>query len=438
MANLGVGLGSFLSGLSNGARTYETIQGMRENRLDRQQARQDRDDLRQIGQQGTYDANAAREADIGKSITVGQDVSSGVAKPVYTVNGKSFNTQADAHAHAEKNVGSFMDYYSQKVMPKYQEHWLQTGEVDKAQAADKWMQDAEVQRGMKSWAGAVRSYQTGDREGFKNNLMSAYNNEKYFDDGTKALGIEDVNDDKGNLRGYKIRFQGKDGKETEQTFDSDDVGKMALNALSPAQVLSYGIDQLKQGESARAQLAKEGRAHQYRMAEKGLDLQAQNARAGQTQQNAQDNIRLRATLERDNKLAASRDPRLNKKVQEAQAASDYLRGQGYSDEYVKAQLPRLLGVEAQRMSPENRLNNAIKVLGGSDLGFGGLSQEEQVSKARGLIEAQDRALAQMSPGTPAGNKGVGLPGAANGGGVPVQSGKGVPVYDTKTNSIIYR
>lgn len=441
MSNFGIGLGSFLTGVSNGAQAYENIQNLKEQRADREEARADRANLRQIGQQGTADANAARQADIGKSIIKGQDVSSGVAKPTWTVNGKTFDNEADAHAHAESNVGSFMDYYTKTVMPKYQEHWLQTGEVEKAQVADKWMQDADVQRGMKSWAGAVRAFQTGDREGFKTNLMAAYNNQKYFDDGTTAKSIDDVKDAKGNLTGYKITFVDGKGNERDETFDGNDIGRLALNALSPAQVISYGFDQLKSAQSTSAELAKEQRQHGYKMQENAVTAQVADTRAARTQTNAQDNIRLRAQLERENKIAAAGDPKQNKKVLEAQAIGQYLKSQGYSDEYIAQQAPRLAGVQAQTMSPENRMNNIMKVMASSDPTFGDLPDAEKVARATSLMKAQDEGLAQQASGNRAQpqGRGITLPPAAADAQVPVQSqGKGVKVYDTKTNSNFYR
>lgn len=425
MSNFGIGVGAFMSGLNQGVQAYDTIQKAR-----------DRKALRDVATQGTADAKAAREADIGRSINVGSTSVNGVETPTYSVGDKSFNSEADARAAAEKQVGSFMDYYSKQVLPKYQEHWMQTGEVEKAQALNKWMEDQNVQKGVKAWANAVRSFQVGDRDGFKKNLMAAYNQQGYFDDGMTAESIDDVNDDKGNLLGYKIKFKDAKGNVTEQSFDGDDVARLGLNALSPAEVLSYGANQLKEAQAARAQLAKEQRAHGYRLQEKAVDAKVRAGEKAVDQEyrlEAQGNA---SQLRQAEKAAEASNPRMNTKVREAEAISAYLKQQGYSDDFIKAQAPRLLGIEGQQMSPQNRMNNILKTLNTS-LDFQDLPDDEKVKRAADIMRMQDEVLSQRSPQGSAAPASPGLPGAAANPPAAVQS-RGIPVWDSKTNSLIYR
>ncbi|QRE00580.1 hypothetical protein [Pseudomonas phage Itty13] len=407
--NFGIGVGAFMAGLNQGVQAYDTIQKAR-----------DRKALRDIATQGTDAAKAAREADIGRSINVGSRSENGVTVPTYEVGGQSYASEGDARAAAEKQVGSFMDYYAKSVLPKYQEHWMQTGDVEKAQALEKWMQDQNVQKGVKAWAGAVRAFQTGDREAFKKNLMAAYNQQGYFQDGMEAVSIDDVKDDKGNLLGYKIKFKDPKGKVTEQTYDGEDVARLGLNALSPAEVLSYGVDQLKQAQAARAELAKENRKFQRDIQGKSLD-QAYRLEA---QGNAS-NLRRAEEAEKLRTGAAST------KVRDAEAVSAWLKSQGYSDDFIRAQAPRLVGIEAQQMSPQNRLNSILETLNKS-LDFQDLSDDEKVRRAYDVMKMQDELLSKRG-GSP-GSAPSGAPAAA----APVQSGRGIPVWDNKTNSLIYR
>lgn len=408
MANFGIGLGAFMDGLNQGITVGERVRGV-----------QDQNRMRRIASEGTDAARAAREADIGRSIKVGSAASPDGQStvPTYEVGGQSYGNEADARAAAEKQVGGFMDYYSKTVMPQYQEHWMKTGQLEKAQAAQAWMENENVQKGIKAWANAVRSFQTGDREGFKKNLMQAYNQQGYFDDGVTAESIEDVTNDKGQLLGYKIKFKDAKGKVTEQTFDGDDVARLGLNALSPAEVLSYGVDQLKQAQSARAELAKEDRKFQrdvtLKQLEQGNKLEAQG------------NASQLRRAEEAEKRAAGGD---STKVRDAQAIAAYLKQQGYSDDFIRAQAPRLVGLEAQQMSPQNRLNKIMETLNKS-LDFQDLPDEEKVRRANEVMQLQDRMLSQRS-----GASQGGAPAAQ----APVQSGRGIPVWDSRTNSVIYR
>lgn len=407
--NFGIGVGAFMAGMNQGIEAYDNIEKAR-----------DRKALREIATKGTDEAKAARDADIGKSIKVGSADQNGMTVPTYEVGGTSYANEGDARAAAEKQVGTFMDYYSKTVLPRYQEQWMKTGDVEKAQAVDKWMQDRNVQKGVKSWANAVRSFQMGDRDGFKKNLMAAYNQQGYFDDGTEALSIDDVNDDKGNLLGYKIKFRGPDGKVTEQSYDGDDVARMGLNALSPAEVLSHGMDQLKQAQAARAELAKEGRAEARDL--RKIGVQQQNTLDSQANQS-----QLRVAEERE-KL---RTGAASTKVRDAEAVSSWLKQQGYDDAFIRAQAPRLVGLEAQQMSPQNRLNNIMETLNKS-LDFQDLPDDQKVQKAYEVMKMQDEMLSARGGGA------TGAPAGARAPAAPVQSGRGIPVWDSKTNSLTYR
>ncbi|MND20845.1 hypothetical protein D3C76_48170 [compost metagenome] len=402
--NFGIGVGAFLSGMNQGIEAGERIGKAR-----------DRKALRDIATQGTDAAKAAREADIGKSINVGSTEQNGMTVPTYEVGGQSYESEDAARAAAEKQVGGFMDYYAKTVLPKYQEHWMQTGEVEKAQAIDKWMQDQNVQKGVKAWANAVRSFQTGDREGFKNNLMAAYNQQGYYQDGMTATAIEDVSDDKGNLIGYKISFKDPKGKVTTQTYDGDDVARLGLNALSPAEVLSYGVNQLKQAQTARADLAKEDRKFKRDVALKKLEQ-------GQRLESQGNESQLRMA----EKAEERRTGGSSTKVRDAEAVGAWLKQQGYSDDFIRSQAPRLVGLEAQQMSPQNRLNSILETLNKS-LDFQDLPDDQKVQKAYDVMKMQDGLLASRTPAT--------TPQAQS---APVQSGRGIPVWDNKTNSLTYR
>lgn len=432
--NFGIGLGAFLNGVTGGMQVMNQLQDSKDRRVeatDRKRLRDiqfkqleqdatDRQDLRDTTRASADAARSARQADITGLIDVGSSTSADGSStvPTYSVGGKSYATQEEATAAADKQVGSFMDYYMKTSVPKMQEHWLKTGQVDKAQALGKWMEDENVKKGAKAWAGAVRSFQTGDREGFKNNLMAAYNQQGYFDDGMTATKIDDVKNDKGQLTGYAITFRDASGKETTQNYDGDDVARLGLNALSPTEVLSYGMDQLKQANSARADLAKEGRGFQRDISK--LGIQQQNTLEAQT--NAS---QLRSAEEAEKRRSGGDST----KVRDANAIAGALKARGYDDKYISSIYPKLLGVERGAKSDTDRLDGYISTMARSDLdgSFTGLPVSQQVQKAREVMAEVDKAAGgtQAPAGAPAAS-------------TPVQSGKGVPFWDSKTNTLIYR
>lgn len=428
MANFGIGLGAFMNGMSQGMQTYSNLQDAKDRReiraIQLKQLKQDDADkqaLRDVNTQGAEDAKAARAADVAKAVEVGSAPSADGTKtiPTFSVGGKSYKTQEEANAAADKQVGSFMEYYMKTTVPKMQEHWLKTGQTDKAEALGKWLENEDVKKGAKAWAGAVRSFQLGDRDGFKKNLMAAYNQQGYFDDGTKAVSIDDVKNDKGALVGYSIKFRNADGTERVQQYDGNDVGRMALNALSPTEVLSYGMDQLKQAAATRAELAKEGRAEARDM--RKLEVQQGNTLEGQANQSQ---LRMAEEAQKQRLgISTKSDP-----VAKANAMAGALKASGWSDEKIKAEMPRLLGVYRQSQSPADRLASTIEMLAKADLNFAGLPDGEKVAKAKSLMDAQDSILSQ--------SEGARTPAASAAPATPAP--RGIPVWDNKTNTLIYR
>lgn len=425
MANFGIGVGAFMDGYMKGASFKQQMEDSKDRKRLRdiqfkqfEQDAADKQEFRDTARQSAASATSARQADINKLITPGETVGAdGKAMPSFSVGDKTYKSQEEAAAAADKQVGSFMDYYMKTSVPKMQEYWAKTGQVDKAQALSKWMEDENVKKGAKAWAGAVRAFQVGDREGFKTNLMSAYNQQGYFDDGMEATKIEDVKNDKGQLTGYAITFRDPNGKETTQNYDGDDVARLGLNALSPTEVLSYGMDQLKQATAARADLAKEQRGFQRDVTK--LGIQQQNTLESQANQS-----QLRQAEEADKRRTGGDST----KVREANAIAGALKARGYDEKYVASVYPQLLGVERGSKSVTDRLDGYIAALAKNDLDFAALPVSQQVQKAQEMMAEVDKARGGETA----------TPGSAPADSTPVQSGKGIPFWDSKTNTLIYR
>ncbi|AXF51454.1 virion structural protein [Erwinia phage Pavtok] len=400
MADFGIGLGAFLNGVSNGAKVYSDIQDAKSKQKLRNaqmaefdQSQQDKQQYRQMSQQG----------------------------------------MADAKANTDGQIDSVMNYYMENTAPKLQQHWMATGDVTKAEAFGKWIQDSNVQSGMRHSAGMMRAAMTGDADGFAKNLVAAYNQPGYFDDGYEATAAKVVRDDKGNAAGMEIKLRNQQtGEETTHNFNSmEDVYKLARSFGSPESVFNQGMSELKAANDARSQMAKEGRDWNRTVATKQLDhgYTVQDKATDREFQLERDNNS--SQLRRAEEAAKLKTGAGSSKVRDAQATISMLKENGWSDADVKSNLPSILGIENRSRPISSRIDDYVKMMGANDPKFLRLSQDEQISQARQYIQKVDSQSANGG--------GAGLPTRPESdAGGQSQQGVGMPFYDRQTNSIIYR
>ena len=385
MASFGIGLGSFLSGVAQGADAYANIQNarsrqkltdMKVNELDRENK----------SKQGAIDL-AAQGAD-------------------------------EAAAKTDGQIDNVMNYYMQNTAPKLQQYWLSQGDMDKANAFGKWIQDTNVQQGMKYGAGMIRAAQMGNPDAVMDNMVKLYNQPGYFEDGFSAVKADVRRDKDGNAAGWDITLKNnKSGKETTHSFNSmDDIYKTAMQFGDPKNVFEYGMDQLKSGQKITAESAKEQRDWQRKLTEKEID---QNYKL--EGQNNESQLR-RAEKSSEGGLG-------NKKVQDAKAAEDYLRSRGISEEGIRALAPALIGVENQSTPMSKRLDDYIKSRSEdfTDKDWKKLTPQEQTKQALDAIQMRDRLINEQ--------QGIGLPGQQQ---PKSQGGSGLMYLDTRTGQIISR
>lgn len=384
MSNFGIGLGSFMSGFTQGAGAAQGIKrGQQQEKLTDMQIRNLEE--QQVATQGAKDLSAQ-----------------GIQ---------------DATANTDGQTESVMNYYMTNTAPKLQQHWLANGEVDKANAFGKWIQDTSVQQGMKYGAGMMRSAQLGDADGVMTNMVKLYNQPGYFEDGQSAVNAQIRRDDKGNAAGMDITLRNdKTGKETTHTFNSmDEVYKLAQQFASPDQVFKFGMEQLKAGQTAQVEAAKEQRDWQRTLTTKEID----QANTLEGQANASE-------LRRAEEAEKARNGTGNRKITDAKATIAFLKENGASDEYIKSNMAGILGIENRSRPVSSRIDDYIKMRTDSDgRKFGRLPLDKQIKEARSYIEAVDRQTS--------GEQGVGIPQADT---QPQQGG--VPFLDTKSGQIIYR
>lgn len=172
----------------------------------------------------------------------------------------------EAKRSATQQVGSFMDYYRKEAVPLVVEHYLSTGDVEKAQAFQQWAEDSAVKDGMKHWARGVHSASIGDEDGFLKAIVSSYNSTGYFEDGYSIVEGKSgfIKDQGGNITGAEITFKNDQTGETNvQKFeDVGDIYEMGVMFLSPEAVFEHGMEQLAAASEQQATLAEEERKHQ--------------------------------------------------------------------------------------------------------------------------------------------------------------------------------
>lgn len=390
MSNFGIGLGSFLSGVAQGADAYANIQNAKS-----------RQKLTDMQVKNLEQQNSAKQGAI--------DISAQGADA--------------AAANTDGKIDNVMNYYMQNTAPKLQQYWLSQGEVDKANAFGKWIQDSNVQQGMKYGAAMIRDAQMGNPDGVMDNMVKLYNQPGYFDDGMTAVKAETRRDKDGNATGWDITLKnGKTGKETKHSFNSmDDIYKTAMQFGNPQSVFEYGMNELKAGQKVAAESAKEGRDWERKLTEKEIDqgykLEGQNNES---------------QLRRAEKAAEGGGG--NKKVQDAQAAEGYLRARGYNDEQIRALAPALIGAQNQSAPVSKRVDEYIKSRGEdfTDKEWKKLSPEQQTKTALDAIQLRDRLITE--------SQGMGLPNQQPQGQQTGQQpgGSGLMFLDTRTGQVISR
>lgn len=178
-------------------------------------------------------------------------------------------------AKAKEATASFLDNYLKVGAPVMIEHFLKTGQIDKAKAFGEWVKDAGNQKKMEMWAAGVHAAAIGDEEGMMQNLGDYYNS---FDDGLTLVRDDShiVRDDKGNMIGATLTFKDdKTGETHTQTFHgAEDLMQQGVYALSPEKMFEVMYEQAGKADAARlaADKAGGGKTTQERIASAMVEL----------------------------------------------------------------------------------------------------------------------------------------------------------------------
>lgn len=375
-ANFGIGLGAFTKGLSSGVQTGAALRGLK-----------DKGDIKRQAQQGMKSAESARDADVSGRIERtgldGRDDFMGGVTTGYKVDGKDFASPEAARGEAEKGVGSVMDYFMSDAAPKIAETYMAQGDPEKAQAWQTFIQDRSTQKGMKSWASAMRAAQMGDMDGFASNLAEAYNTPGYMDDGVTVKGHE-IGED-GSIA---LTFE-RDGEEFVQTFEgTDDLVQAGIGLLSPQAAFETSLAQTQAAAEARNKAALEERKFNQ-----GLAKETHKA-----------NLRDRS------------DARSEGREEERAIAT--LRKWDYSDDEIREMVPRIIGANNTRaeISDTDLRKSIMETLAVSDRRWRSASNEEReslIDEMMEIVRGKEEPRRQPGRNPAAGGLGVDNMGGGN-------------------------
>ena len=392
------------------------------------------------------------------------------AKPQkrFSVGDASFDTREEAEAYARKNAPSVMDFMAKTLVPKMTEAYVAQGDMEKAAAWEKWAEDRQSKVAMREWAQAWRAASTGNIEKAADHVFNLY---KTFDDGVTPMSKEIVKDKQGNITGFNVRLKNDaTGEERTQFIDKGALTEMGLSALSPPQMFEQAYkrkaeadkvaaeQRVKLAEEARAEdreIRKEVRGDVRKQAEE-VRAEARDVRKGDREQ---ENAIEKLTIEGQIKSASKSDEEKAK----VKSKVDLLRQAGFSDDRINDMMPAIIGIgefkkgtspeEARRMIVTelikdrnfNRKPQADKdkiIDDSMRMIYGRVPPKEAADAASAAANGLPPAApAPATPAAPADKRTstgtIGGAPAVAATQTPAARPKGVPVWDSKTNSIIY-
>lgn len=328
--SLGIGLGAFVQGMGGGVQMGRNLMQMRDQAA-----------ARTAAQEGSNMATKSRQRGIDAAVAGGA-------------------TPEDA----ERQVGSFVDHYMRVGAPRVMEQMIASGDTQRAQQFGAWIQQEGTQRGLRSWAGMIRSAHSGDADGFLTHARAAYNNEEYAPDGQTVTAGRVVRGENNSVAGMELTFRGRDGTERVQRFNgAEDLYRAGVSFMAPEQVQRFALGELAASRSTRERLAQEGRAEGREEARefRGEVRQAARDERGEVRQERRDGRQAEAALERTReaeRLRAVRPPAP----------------------------PRERAPEDVRRNLETIRNN----LAATDQRFSRLTPEEQAARVRAVYDQQER------------------------------------------------
>ena len=410
--SFGIGLGSFLKGVADGANAYSGIQTAK--------SQQKLNDMRvKEAESNLAEKTAAqdRQADANRIGKIGLE---------------------EGQALYGNDVKKVIDHYNNNIIPKQQQFWIENGDVEKADTLGKFMKTKQAEQLTGASALAIKQASMGDYTNLGPTIESLLDVSAQVTGGGnyKFKSVTPMTDDKGvKTGGVSFKFTDPNGKDQDISFNNTGelVGFIRNNSM-PDKIVEYAYDQEQQARKVRAETASNNQKWKQKIAEKGLDFKYNVYRDNNLSSLRSEEARKISGLriqeqtnqaQLDNAYGGGSGG--SNRVAEAEATIQFLRENGVPEEYIQANLTSIAGLENKQRPMSSRIDDYIKMRSGADLKFGQLSTEQQVSEAKKYIAAVDEQSGG-SEGT------ADNPFPANN-----SQGKGLtPYYDSRTNQVVYR
>lgn len=303
---------------------------------------------------------------------------------------------------AQKSPQQVQDFLYSQVLPRARNKLIEAGDLEGAERLDKQMESAKGRQAMAVYGKAYNALTYGNDVNKAVQLFGEYYN-KFVDDGVDFTKGEVTKDGQ-----IAITTKNKsDGAENTMTLSRGQLLRMGM-AYNPVKLyemnLAETVEAEKMAAKTRGEIAKEDRKFNHDIEKMTIEKQLDAA-----------NVTTGERRKLDAKIGA-------------------LRGAGYSEDFINGALPGLLGIgdykkatspeEARRLAHSDRMKN--------DPMYARKPADQQAT-----ILDQDMSIIYAG-GKPSSTPGAAASGTPAAGGLPKPAGKGVPVFDTKTNTIIYK
>lgn len=150
---------------------------------------------------------------------------------------------------------SFLDTYQRVAVPQIMEHYLRTGEFDKAKSFETWLKTSEAEKLQREFGNLTFSLAIGDMDGALDHMAGMYAN---VNDGYTINREQSRFEtyDNGQPKRLVVVIEDADGKVFEQVIeDQGDLASQVLGMVNPQAAHEYLLSRNEAAVAARAKSA---------------------------------------------------------------------------------------------------------------------------------------------------------------------------------------
>ena len=153
----------------------------------------------------------------------------------------------------------FLETYREVAVPQIIEHYLRTGQVDKAQSFQTWLETSEAQKLQKEFGALTFTLAIGDLDGALDHMIGMYS---HVNDGYEIVreksGFETY--DNGKPARLVVTFKDEDGNEFEQIVEGQgDLASQLLGLVNPQAAHEHLLQRHEQAVDAEVEARRKAR-----------------------------------------------------------------------------------------------------------------------------------------------------------------------------------